>query len=94
MSSATLNQFYQEFMPAPALKQHFQSVKSREEIVNMAVDLSQEKGYNFISQKVEGCLNAHSSNGDNGELKDEELEAVSGGLFYYDYNGSWSQRWG
>lgn len=79
MSTATLNQFYQEVVSNPTLQQHFQSVNSPEEIVKIAVDLSQEKGYNFTSQEVEDWLKSHSSNGENSELKDEELEAVAGG---------------
>lgn len=66
MSSADLNQFYQEFMPDSALKQRFKSGNSQEEIVN----------------------NVYGSNGDNGELKDEELEAIAGGVF------CWATPWG
>ncbi|KKD38036.1 MAG: Nif11-like leader peptide family RiPP precursor [Limnoraphis robusta] len=81
MSTATLNQFYQEVLSDAALQQHFQSVNSQEEIVNLAVELSQEKGYSFTSKEVEEWLNANSSNGGSAELKDEELEAVAGGFF-------------
>lgn len=82
MPTATLNQFYQEVLSDAALQQHFQSVNSQEEIVNLAVELSQEKGYSFTSKEVEEWLNAHqSSNGGSAELKDEELEAVAGGFF-------------
>ncbi len=79
MSIAILNHFYQEVVSDQALQQRFQSVTNREGVVNMAVELSQEKGYNFTSKEVEQWLNTHSADGGSGELKDEELEAVAGG---------------
>lgn len=51
MPTATLNQFYQEVLSDAALQQHFKSVNSQEEIVNLAVELSQEKGYSFTDRK-------------------------------------------
>ncbi len=79
MSNATLARFYQEIVSDPALQQRFQSVNDRETIVNTAVQLCQEKGYNFTSEEVQEWLNARSTDVGNGELKDEELEAVAGG---------------
>ncbi|MEG4328984.1 Nif11-like leader peptide family RiPP precursor [Microcoleus sp. AT3-A2] len=79
MSIATLNQFYQEVVSDQALQQRFQSVTNRAGVVNMAVELSQENGYNFTSKEVEEWLNTHSPDAASGELKDEELEAVAGG---------------
>jgi predicted ribosomally synthesized peptide with nif11-like leader len=79
MSTATLNQFYQEVVSDRALQQRFQSINNREGVVNMAVELSHENGYNFTSKEVEEWLNTHSPDGASGELKDEELEAVAGG---------------
>ncbi|HAX79351.1 MAG TPA: Nif11-like leader peptide family natural product precursor [Cyanobacteria bacterium UBA11372] len=79
MSSATLDRFYQEVVSDPALQQRFQSVTDRETIVNTAVQLGQEKGYNFTYSEVEDWINIQTNNPSSGELKDEELETVAGG---------------
>ncbi len=79
MSSATLDRFYQEVVSDTTLQQRFQSVNDREAIVNTAVQIGQEKGYNFTSEEVEDWINTQTNSPSSGELKDEELETVAGG---------------
>lgn len=84
MSSATLNQFFQEIAQDKTLQQRLQEATDHESLVNKLEQLSKEKGYEFtttevsewlesVAYQVENQLNASS------ELSQEELELVTGG---------------
>ena len=79
MSVESIDQFYQEVMQEPALLQQFQSAPDRESLVNIAVEMSQQKGYSFTVAEVEQALAAQSAASETGELSDQQLEAVAGG---------------
>lgn len=81
---SSINQFYQEVMQDAALQQQFQAAHDRESLVNLSVELGQQKGYNFTSNEAEEWLKSAaaqlpSESGTQGELNEEELEAVAGG---------------
>ncbi|MFB2892474.1 Nif11-like leader peptide family natural product precursor [Aerosakkonemataceae cyanobacterium BLCC-F50] len=86
MSSATLNQFFQEIAQDKTLQQRLQEATDHESLVNKLEQLSKEKGYEFtttdvcewlesVAYQVENQLNASS------ELSQEELELVTGGKY-------------
>ena len=79
MSVETVNQFYQEVMQEPALLQQFQSAPDQESLVNIAVEVGQQKGYSFTTSEVEQALAAQNAASETEELSDEQLEAVAGG---------------
>ncbi|NJS09141.1 MAG: Nif11-like leader peptide family natural product precursor [Microcoleus sp. CSU_2_2] len=66
-------------MQEPALLQQFQSAPDRESLVNMAMEVGQQKGYSFTVDEVEQVLAAQSAASEAGELSDQQLEAVAGG---------------
>jgi predicted ribosomally synthesized peptide with nif11-like leader len=78
MSVETVNQFYQEVMQEPALLEKFQSAPDQESLVNLAVEVGQQKGYSFTVDQVEQALAAQNA-AQQEELSDEQLEAVAGG---------------
>jgi predicted ribosomally synthesized peptide with nif11-like leader len=79
MSVESINQFYQEVMQEPALLEQFQSAPDQESLVNLAVEVGQQKGYSFTVDQVEQALAAQNAASETGELSDEQLEAVAGG---------------
>jgi len=81
MSVLSVNQLYQEVMQEPALLEKFQSAPDQESLVNLAVEVGQQKGYSFTAEEVEQALVAQNaaSASETGELSDEQLEAVAGG---------------
>jgi len=79
MSVESINQFYQEVMQEPALLEKFQSAPDQESLVNLAVEVGQQKGYSFTVDEVEQALAAQNA-AQQEELSDEQLEAVAGGV--------------
>ena len=79
MSVESVNQLYQEVMQELALLEKFLAVRDRESLVNLAVEVGQQKGYSFTVAEVEQALAAQSAASETGELSDEQLEAVAGG---------------
>ncbi len=85
MSIETVNQFYQVAMQDPALKQQFRTIaesKSNQELLQMAVEQGQKRGYSFTTEEVAQAINATqrpSRTEGNIELSDHQLEAVAGG---------------
>jgi predicted ribosomally synthesized peptide with nif11-like leader len=79
MSVETVNQFYQQVMQEPALRQQFQAAPDRESLANLAVEVGQQNGYSFTTEEVKQALVAQSAASEIGELSDEQLEAVAGG---------------
>lgn len=70
----SVEQFFQGVSQDPTLQQQLQSQENREGILNKAVELGQEKGYNFTLIEVEQWLQSRSQ-----ELSESELESVAGG---------------
>ncbi|HAA33514.1 MAG TPA: Nif11-like leader peptide family natural product precursor [Cyanobacteria bacterium UBA8553] len=79
MSVKSIEQFYQEVMQEPALLEQFQAAPDQESLVNIAVEVGQQKGYSFTTSEVEQALVAQNAVSEAGELSDEQLEAVAGG---------------
>jgi predicted ribosomally synthesized peptide with nif11-like leader len=79
MSFESVNQLYQKVMQEPALLEKFQSAPDHESLVNLAVEVGQQKGYSFTASEVEQALAAQNAASETGELSDEQLEAVAGG---------------
>ncbi|HAA33511.1 MAG TPA: Nif11-like leader peptide family natural product precursor [Cyanobacteria bacterium UBA8553] len=88
MPVESVNQFYQEVMQEPALLQQFQAVRDRESLVNLAVEVAQQKGYSFTVDEVKQALTAQSSAGEAQELSDQQLEAVAGGREKFSWGGN------
>lgn len=85
MSSATMNQFFQDLAQDATMQQQFQEATDRESLVNKVVELGKEKGYSFTPSEADEWLESaagymQSQSGANGELNEEELEAVAGGF--------------
>ena len=85
MSSATMNQFFQDLSEDATMQQQFQEATDRESLVNKVVELGKEKGYSFTPSEAEEWLESaaaymQSQSDANGELNEEELEAVAGGF--------------
>jgi predicted ribosomally synthesized peptide with nif11-like leader len=79
MSVESVNQFYQQVIQEPALRQQFQAAPDRESLANLAVEVGQQKGYNFTAEEVKQALTAQSVISEAGELSDQQLETVAGG---------------
>ncbi|NJS09142.1 MAG: Nif11-like leader peptide family natural product precursor [Microcoleus sp. CSU_2_2] len=79
MSVESVNQFYQQLMQEPALRQQFQAALDRESLVNLAVEVGQQKGYKFTAEEVKQALTAQSVISEAEELSDQQLETVAGG---------------
>ena len=79
MSVASIEQFYQEVLQDSTLQAQFQSAPTNEAIAKIAVDLGQEKGYNFSTTELKEWLSEQQTVAEEGELKDEYLESVAGG---------------
>lgn len=83
MSIASYNQFQQAVMQDSALQEQFKAVAatSPESLGELVVKLGAERGYNFTLEDIQAAVEAAASSPSAGEvLKDEELEAVSGGV--------------
>ena len=82
MSIENVNQFYQVVLQDSALQQQLQFAPDEESMVNLAVELGQQKGYDFTSEEViQAIALAQPPAQTTGmvELADEQLEAVAGG---------------
>lgn len=85
MSIASYNQFQNEVMQDSALQQQFKTAAatSPESLGELAVKLGAERGYSFTLEEIQATVEAPSSHpGAKDELKDEELEMVSGGTIF------------
>lgn len=83
MSIASYNQFQNEVMQDSALQKQFKTAAatSPESLGELAVKLGAERGYSFTLEDIQATEEAASSYpGVEKELKDEELEMVSGGV--------------
>lgn len=52
MSTESLEQFIQEVVQDQALQEQLRAVPNQESIVSLAVQLGQERGYNFTDEEV------------------------------------------
>ena len=82
---ASLNQFQNEVMQDSSLQEQFKTAAatSPESLGELAVKLGAERGYSFTLEEIQTTLEAASSNPSvEEELTEEELEMVSGGLYW------------
>lgn len=86
MSSATLNELFQDVSQDPTLEQQLQEASDRESFVNTIVELSHQKGYSFTPNEADEWLKSMANqSGALGELSEDQLEAVAGGgLSWYE----------
>ena len=85
MSIASLNQFKNDVMQDEALQEHFKAAAatSPESLGELALKLGAERGYSFTLEEIQATVEGVSSNSSvEGELTEEELEMVSGGLYW------------
>ena len=87
MSIESVNQFFQEVGQDAAMQQQLQSATDKPSFVNKVMELGHQKGYGFSASEVETSLNSlaaqvQSQTGADGELSEDELEAVAGGGFW------------
>jgi predicted ribosomally synthesized peptide with nif11-like leader len=75
-----INQFHDEVLQDPALLQQLESTTSRESLVNIAVELAQEKGYSFNTKQLTEWIIARQKAAEKAELNEADLESLSGGL--------------
>ena len=74
-----INQFYKEVLQDPELLKQLQSTTSRENLVNIAVELGEEKGYSFNTKQLTEWIIAQQKVADT-ELTEDDLESLAGGL--------------
>ena len=74
-----INQFYKEVLQDPELLKQLQSTTSRENLVNIAVELGEEKGYSFNTKQLTEWIIAQQKVADT-ELTEDNLESLAGGL--------------
>lgn len=75
-----INQFHKEVLQDPELVKQLQSITSRESLVNIAVELGQEKGYSFNTKQLTEWIIAQQKAADKVELSEDDLEPLAGGL--------------
>ncbi|TWH51324.1 Nif11-like leader peptide family RiPP precursor [Dulcicalothrix desertica] len=79
MSTSNMEKFTSAVISDAALRDRLAAADSLDSATEMAMQIAQEKGYNFsveeMKAKLEEIYNANQS----GELSDELLEAVAGG---------------
>ncbi len=74
-----INQFHHEVLQDSALLQQLQSTTSRESLVNIAVELAQEKGYSFNTKQLTEWIISQQKAAEKAELNEDDLESLSGG---------------
>ncbi len=82
MSIENVNQFYHVVLQDSELQQQFQGVTDEASLVNLAVKLGQQHGYDFTPEEVTQAVALATSPTETTsivELADEQLEAVAGG---------------
>jgi predicted ribosomally synthesized peptide with nif11-like leader len=84
--SASFNEFQNEVMQDSALQEQFKTAAatSPESLGELAVKLGAERGYSFTLEDIQATVEAASSNSSvEEELREEELEMVSGGVTWF-----------
>ncbi|ARV57834.1 hypothetical protein BZZ01_03570 [Nostocales cyanobacterium HT-58-2] len=80
MSRANVEKFYQEFLKDPALQEQLKTATDRNSTAALAVELGKEKGYSFTLEEAQAYIDEINANLPQGELSDELLESVAGGM--------------
>lgn len=80
--NSDINQFYKEVLQEPELVKQLQSTTSRENLVNIAVELGEEKGYSFNTKQLTEWIIAQQKVADEAELTEDDLESLAGGLIH------------
>jgi predicted ribosomally synthesized peptide with nif11-like leader len=85
MSEKALQESTQQFLQMLFQNQQFQerlsAIDDRETFLRSCVNIGKEKGYDFNIQEVEEFMKLMATQ-QQGELSEEELEAVAGGGFF------------
>jgi len=71
----TLEAFYNMVFQDPALQDRARAVQTRDEFIQLAVSVAQERGYEATYQEIETAIRISQTGGVNRELTDEELSA-------------------
>ncbi|MBU4609581.1 Nif11-like leader peptide family RiPP precursor [Achromobacter sp. GG226] len=79
--SQSYQEFYQKVTADPAAVDRLKQAPEGEPFFAEAAKIAQEKGYSLSADDIRAAVQGEVSAG--AELKDEELEAVSGGAAYY-----------
>ncbi|ARV57832.1 hypothetical protein BZZ01_03555 [Nostocales cyanobacterium HT-58-2] len=87
MSRANVENFYQELLKDSALQEQLRTATDRDSTAALAVELGKEKGYGFTLEEAQAYIDEiNANNVPQGELSDELLESVAGGMMYMDDN--------
>jgi predicted ribosomally synthesized peptide with nif11-like leader len=79
MSTSNLEKFTSLVVSDAALRDRLASATSLDGATEMAIQIAQEKGYNFSVEEMKTKLEEIYKANQSGELSDELLEAVAGG---------------
>lgn len=79
MSVQNVEAFYKHALKNPALVQSLQGLPDAETFERTAVDLGKCAGFQFSAEEARGWITAQLAKEADGELSDDELEAVAGG---------------
>lgn len=80
MSVENVQAFFIEIQDNEAVQQTLESVGDRGGFEAMAVQLGQERGYEFSADEVGVYIDAVKAALQNGELTDDDLDGVYGGV--------------
>jgi predicted ribosomally synthesized peptide with nif11-like leader len=80
MSQEAVVDFFQTLEKNPTLSQRLTAIEDPAEVVKIA---KSELGYDFTTEELNSAVAAinKSQDGSQGELSEEQLESVAGGLF-------------
>lgn len=78
MSAEDLENFFEQVSKDEDLKSEFDGLEDQEAIVEKALQLGEEQGYEFTEEEVHRVI--QQTMDESGELSEEQLEQVSGGF--------------
>lgn len=79
MSTSSLENFSSVIISDPTLRDRLASAPDLNSATEIALQIAQEKGYNFSVEEVKAKLEEIYRANQSGELSDEILESVAGG---------------
>ena len=79
MSRANVEGFYRFVEGNEQIQEQLKAAGDKDNFLQLAVDLGQQNGYTFTTQGVEEYLSEMAMQVPDGELSEEQLEAVAGG---------------
>lgn len=80
MTSTAIEQFQQLVGSSPAIQAQLNAAPDNASFVRLAVQLGAANGYSFSEQEFRTAMAAMTAAPGGGELSDEQLESVAGGL--------------